>query len=131
MNRPALVCHSPGHGKPRRTSSRDLLAHDAHPALPGMSAGGSRVVSRRVPSPEPVDVGPVLGVHAHNGGMVHSPASSGSGDLWRSCSTALPTRNEPSYNTEMTSCELLTPEPVGEDSGSGRSCEVACRWTSP
>lgn len=25
-------------------------------------------------------------------------------------------RNEPSYNTDMTSCELLTPEPVGEGS---------------
>ncbi len=25
-------------------------------------------------------------------------------------------RNEPSYNTAMTSCELLTPEPVGEGS---------------
>jgi hypothetical protein len=54
---------------------------------------------------------------AHNGGMVRI---TGEQRIRRPSEVTFDcvadSRNEPSYNTDMTSCELLTPEPVGEGS---------------
>jgi hypothetical protein len=60
---------------------------------------------------------PTATVRVHNGGVVQI---TGEQRIRRSVEIVFDRvadpRNEPSFNTEMTSCELLTPEPVGKGS---------------